>query len=65
MKRYEIRTQCGELVGEGETIETALLAALEKISVDDIIDYCTYGKETTVGIESYSMFELYDLTHGL
>ena len=65
MKHYEIRTQCGELVGEGETIEATILAALEKISVNDIIDYCTYGKETTEGIENYSMFELYDLAHGL
>lgn len=65
MEHYEIRTQCGELVGDGETIEAAILAALEKISVNDFIDYCVYGEETTDGIESYSMFDLYDLAHGL
>ena len=61
MKHYEIRTQCAELVGEGETIEEAVLSALDKISVDDFIGYCTYAEETTEGVESYSMFELYDL----
>lgn len=61
MEHYEIRTQCEELVGEGETLEKAVLSALDEISVDDFIEYATYGKETTEGIKSYSMFELYDL----
>ena len=61
MKNYEIRTNCDELVGNGETLENAVLSTLNKISVDDLIDYCTYCEETTEGIEQYSMFELYDL----
>lgn len=61
MKNYEIRTNCDELVGNGETLENAVLSTLNKISVDDFIDYCTYCEETTEGIEQYSMFELYDL----
>ena len=61
MKNYEIRTGCDELIGKGETLEAAVLSALNKISVDDFIDYCTYCEETTEGIEQYSMFELYDL----
>lgn len=65
MKNYEIRTQCDELIGAGNTIETAIKVALNKISVDDFIDYCTYCIETTDHIESYSMFELYDMAAAL
>ena len=61
MKNYEIRTNCDELVGSGETLQNAVISALNEISVDDFIDYCTYCEETTEGIEQYSMFELYDL----
>lgn len=61
MKNYEIRTNCDELVGSGETLESAVISALNKISVDDFIDYCTYCEETTEGIEQYSMVGLYDL----
>ena len=61
MKNYEIITGSNELVGKGETLENAVISALNKISVDDFIDYCTYCNETTEGIEQYSMFELYDL----
>lgn len=61
MKNYEIRTNCEELVGVGETLENAVISALKKISADDFIDYCTYCEETTEGVEQYSMFELYDL----
>ena len=49
------------MVGKGETLENAVISALNKISVDDFIDYCTYCNETTEGIEQYSMFELYEL----
>ena len=61
MKNYEIRTNCKEIIGKGETVEKAVLSALKKISVEDFIEYCTYCEETTEGIEQYSMFELYDL----
>ena len=61
MKNYEIRTNCEELVGVAETLENAVISALNKISVDDFVDYCAYCEETTEGIEQYSMFELYDL----
>lgn len=61
MKNYEIRTGCNELIGKGETLENAVISALDKISLDDFVDYCTYCKETTEGIEQYSMIELYDL----
>ena len=56
MKNYEIRTNCDELIGKGETLEAAVLSALKEISVDDFLDYCTYCEETTEGIEQYSMF---------
>ena len=61
MKNYEIRTGCNELIGKGDTLENAVISALNKITVDDFVDYCTYCEETTEGIEQYSMFELYDL----
>ena len=61
MKNYEIITGSNELVGSGKTLKEAVLSALDKISVDDFVDYCTYCDETTEGIEQYSMFELYDL----
>ena len=61
MKNYEIRTNCEEIIGKGETVEKAVLSALKKISAEDFIEYCTYCEETTEGIEQYSMFELYDL----
>ena len=61
MRNYEIRTQCDELIGAGDTVENAIKAALNKISVDDFIDYCTYCVETTDNIESFSMFELHDI----
>ena len=61
MKNYEIRTGSNELIGKGETLEKSVISALNKISIDDFIEYCTYCKETTEGIEQYSMFELYDL----
>ena len=47
MKNYEIRTQCDELIGAGNTVENAIKAALNKISVDDFINYCTYCVDTT------------------
>lgn len=61
MKRYEIRTNSGEIVGTGTTVEKAVNAALHNISVDDFIDYGTYCQEVTENIESFSMFELYDI----
>lgn len=61
MKNYEIRTQCDELIGAGDTVENAIKAALNKISVDDFIDYCTYCVETTDNIERFSMFDLHDI----
>ena len=65
MKNYEIRTQCDELIGAGNTVENAIKAALDKISVDDFIEYCTYCVDTTDNIERYSMFELHDMAAAL
>ena len=61
MKNYEIRTNCEEIIGKGETVEKAVSSALKKISAEDFIEYCTYCEETTEGIKQYSMFELYDI----
>ena len=61
MKHYEIRTSCDELIGAGNTIENAIKAALDKISIDDFVGYCTYCIETTDNIERFSMFELHDM----
>lgn len=61
MKYYEIKTSCGEIIGTGTTVEEAVKAALHNISVDDFIDYGTYCEEVTENIESFSMFELYDI----
>ena len=61
MKHYEIRTNCDEIIGTGTTVEDAVNAALHNISVDDFIDYGTYCKEVTENIESFSMFDLYDI----
>lgn len=61
MKHYEIRTNCDEIIGTGTTVEDAVKAALHNISVDDFIDYGTYCNEVSENIESFSMFELYNI----
>ena len=65
MKNYEIRTSCDELLGAGDTVENAIKSALDKMTVDDFVGYCTYCIETTEGIVRYSMFELYDMAVAL
>lgn len=62
MKNFVIMTNGNEIIGTGETIAQAIENALSGCTADDFIDWGCYAEETSEGIESFSMFELYDMT---